>query len=90
MRQWIASTSCSTSSCGGAGANLYDPSTSTPSTDSFSLNYLRGSVTGDIVWDAVELGGYNITRQALGPYALSLLFRVLLIVPARPQLLPRL
>ncbi|KZT69483.1 acid protease [Daedalea quercina L-15889] len=62
---WIASTSCSTSSCSGASGHLYNPSTSTPTDESFTLDYLRGSVSGPIVWDAVSLGGYNITQQAL-------------------------
>ncbi|KAH9915095.1 aspartic peptidase domain-containing protein [Fomitopsis serialis] len=62
---WIASTSCSSSPCSGTGGHLYDPSTATAADDSFALSYLRGSVSGDIVWDAVSLGGYNITNQAL-------------------------
>lgn len=63
---WIASTSCSTSACGQTGGHLYDPSSSsTPTNQSFSIAYAEGSVSGPIVWDAVSLGGYNVTSQAL-------------------------
>jgi len=50
---WIASTSCSSSACSGTDGHLYDPYTATAAADSFALSYLRGSVSGDIVWDAV-------------------------------------
>ncbi|KAI6022034.1 aspartic peptidase domain-containing protein [Pisolithus marmoratus] len=64
---WVASKSCSTSSCSSIGGRLYDPSSSSTSTGSnFTLEYLQGSVSGPIVWDAAQIGGYSITNQALG------------------------
>ncbi|KAI6017208.1 aspartic peptidase domain-containing protein [Pisolithus microcarpus] len=64
---WVASKSCSTSSCSSTSGRLYDPSSSSTSTGKdFSIQYLQGSVSGPIVWDAVQIGGYSITSQALG------------------------
>ncbi|KDR77656.1 hypothetical protein GALMADRAFT_409848 [Galerina marginata CBS 339.88] len=63
---WVASTSCSTSSCSLTQGRLYDPSSSSVSTgETFSIPYLQGSASGPIVWDRVELGGYTIDNQAL-------------------------
>ncbi|KAF8172718.1 acid protease [Pholiota molesta] len=47
---WVASTSCSTSSCSLTKGRLYNPA---------------GSASGPIVWDNVTLGGYSIDNQAL-------------------------
>lgn len=64
---WVASKSCSTSSCSSTSGRLYDPSSSSTSTGkNFTIQYLEGSVSGPIVWDAVQVGGYSITSQALG------------------------
>jgi hypothetical protein len=63
---WVASSSCSTSSCDAVGGNLYNPSSSaTPTGVEFNITYLQGSVGGPIVWDRVEVGGYAIDNQAL-------------------------
>ncbi|KZT12311.1 acid protease [Laetiporus sulphureus 93-53] len=62
---WIASSSCSTSSCHDADGHVYDPSSSIPSNETFSITYASGEVSGPIVWDSIQLGGYNITNQAL-------------------------
>ncbi|KII90526.1 hypothetical protein PLICRDRAFT_536119 [Plicaturopsis crispa FD-325 SS-3] len=62
---WLASSSCSTSSCSGAKGYLYDSSSSTSTGKDFDITYLSGSVSGPIVWDQVQIGGYSITNQAL-------------------------
>ncbi|KAG1739382.1 aspartic peptidase domain-containing protein, partial [Suillus paluster] len=62
---WIASKSCSTSSCSLTNGRLYDPSSSTSTGASFTINYLSGAVSGPIVWDTVQLGTYSVLNQAL-------------------------
>lgn len=62
---WIASTSCSSSSCSQTNGHLYDPSGATPTNVSFSIPYLSGSAAGPIFWDNVTIGGYTIDNQAL-------------------------
>ena len=64
--QWIASTSCNTQACKQTGGRLYDPSHSSATTKQFDISYVEGYVEGPIVWDAVTIGGYSITSQALG------------------------
>ncbi|PFH53321.1 hypothetical protein AMATHDRAFT_137710, partial [Amanita thiersii Skay4041] len=67
---WVASTSCTTSSCGGTGGKLYDPSNATPTDVTFDITYLQGFVKGPVVWDRVEVGGYSIENQALAAAAI--------------------
>ena len=65
--QWVASKSCSSSSC--KKASLYDPSSSSSAQQTgkdFSIQYLSGQVQGPIYWDSFTLGGYGIDNQALG------------------------
>ncbi|KAH9959375.1 aspartic peptidase domain-containing protein [Russula compacta] len=63
---WIASTSCSSTACGGTKGRQYDPSVSGNTTGSqFSIQYLAGEVSGPIYWDQVQLGGYTLNNQAL-------------------------
>ncbi|KAF8636237.1 hypothetical protein AX17_003722 [Amanita inopinata Kibby_2008] len=62
---WLASTSCSTSSCSLTGGKLYDPSNADPTGVDFDISYLQGRVSGPIVWDRVEVGDYSIDNQAL-------------------------
>ncbi|KAI0671291.1 aspartic peptidase domain-containing protein, partial [Trametes maxima] len=62
---WLASTSCSTSSCNAVGGHKYDSSQSLPTGQTTTLNYAEGQVDGPIVWDAVQFGGYSIDHQAL-------------------------
>ncbi|KAF9448534.1 acid protease [Macrolepiota fuliginosa MF-IS2] len=67
---WVASTSCSSSPCGQTGGHNYDPSASALQTGSqFSIQYLSGQVSGPIVWDRVNVGGYSIENQALAAAA---------------------
>ena len=62
----MASTSCGSSPCTNK-AKLYNPGTSSRDTSvAFSIEYLSGLVSGEIVWDKVVLGGYEIDSQALG------------------------
>ena len=65
-KKWIASTSCSSSSCSLTKGHLYDPSGATQTGVEFSIPYLSGSAKGPIVWDNVTVGGYAIGNQALG------------------------
>ncbi|KAH9478959.1 Pepsin A [Psilocybe cubensis] len=64
---WIASTSCSTSSCKLTDGRLYDPlQTQARATGvDFSIPYLSGSASGPVYWDSVTIGGYTIDNQAL-------------------------
>ncbi|OCH83885.1 acid protease, partial [Obba rivulosa] len=62
---WLASAACGSSSCQQTGGNLYDPASATASQQTFTITYEEGSVSGPIVWDEVEVGGYTITQQAL-------------------------
>ncbi|KAF9521205.1 hypothetical protein BS47DRAFT_1335325 [Hydnum rufescens UP504] len=58
---------CSSSSCSSSSIPKYDPSRSSSSVDtaeSFSMSYLRGSVSGEIYWDTLQVGSYNIENQA--------------------------
>lgn len=67
--QWIASTSCGTSECKQSGQTLWNPeasSTHLASDVSFELQYLQGSVKGQVYWDAITIGGYQIPDQAIG------------------------
>jgi hypothetical protein len=60
---WTASTSCGTSSC--RSAPNYDPSGSQDTgSPPFQISYLQGQVSGPVVWDEVELGGYSVSNQA--------------------------
>ncbi|KAI0781809.1 aspartic peptidase domain-containing protein, partial [Abortiporus biennis] len=63
---WLASNTCKTDACGQANGHLYDPSTSRSTGQSFQVGYVEGSVSGPIVWDTVEIGGYSIDNQAIG------------------------
>ena len=64
---WLASPSCQTSACKSSG-HTYDPSSSssaqTTSAD-FSISYLQGQVSGDVVKDTVRIGPASINAQAL-------------------------
>lgn len=62
---WIATNGCSTDPCKAAKGHTYDPSNARGTGSAFSINYLVGSVSGPIVWDSVQLGGYRIDNQAL-------------------------
>ncbi|KAF9461596.1 aspartic peptidase domain-containing protein [Collybia nuda] len=62
---WITSRSCSSSLCRQTNGHSYDPSGSTNTDTDFKIDYLQGSVSGPVVWDKVELGGYSIENQAL-------------------------
>ncbi|KAH8078430.1 aspartic peptidase domain-containing protein [Cristinia sonorae] len=61
---WIAANSCTQSSCSGTNRK-YDPSKATPTGQDFSIQYVEGTVSGPIMWDSVQLGGYQIDNQAL-------------------------
>ncbi|TRM61998.1 aspartic peptidase domain-containing protein, partial [Schizophyllum amplum] len=68
---WVAGADCESDPCGDAGER-YDPSASDSMQGSggtpFSIAYLQGSVAGEIVYDAVRLGGddgFEIPAQAL-------------------------
>ena len=66
--QWVAGELCASSSCSSSVAK-YDPSRSSTSVDSnqdFSINYLRGSVSGEVYWDTLQVGSYGIGNQAFG------------------------
>ncbi|KAF9551927.1 acid protease [Agrocybe pediades] len=62
---WVASTSCSTSSCKLTQGRLYDPSNSNPTNVAFSISYLQGLAAGPVVWEKVSVGGYEISSQAM-------------------------
>ncbi|KAL1704692.1 aspartic peptidase domain-containing protein [Schizophyllum commune] len=64
---WLASPSCQTTACKSSG-HTYDPSSSssaqTTSSD-FSISYLQGQVSGDVVKDTVRISPASINAQAL-------------------------
>ncbi|KAH9015049.1 aspartic peptidase domain-containing protein [Lactarius pseudohatsudake] len=63
---WIASTSCSSAACSGTKGRQYDPSVSGIAAGyDFSITYLAGDVTGPVYWDQLQVGGYNLSNQAL-------------------------
>ncbi|KAH8979401.1 aspartic peptidase domain-containing protein [Lactarius akahatsu] len=63
---WIASTSCSSAACSGSKGRQYDPSVSGIAAGyDFSITYLAGVVTGPVYWDQLQVGGYNLSNQAL-------------------------
>lgn len=63
---WIASTSCSSTACSNTKGREYDPSVSGVATGyNFNITYLAGEVTGPVYWDQVQVGGYNLSDQAL-------------------------
>ncbi|KAG8741863.1 hypothetical protein FRC10_002324 [Ceratobasidium sp. 414] len=69
---WLASTSCKSSACQRAGTGLYGwSSTTVDSTTVAGFNYLSGYIQGSIVWDNIQLGGYNLTNQALCEFRLE-------------------
>ncbi|KAG8814173.1 hypothetical protein FRC18_002085, partial [Serendipita sp. 400] len=62
---WVASSGCG--SCRSAPA-VYDPaasSTSIQTSQTFSYNYLAGSVLGSIYWEQVTIGTYTVLHQAI-------------------------
>lgn len=61
--QWVASASCSSSSCKSAPAR-YDTSQSIDSGNQANLTYQSGSISGEIFWEEVVLGGFGIGYQA--------------------------
>lgn len=63
--QWIASPDCSTASCDGQ-VTLFDPSDSISSGEEATFNYAIGKVSGEIVWDEVSIGGFDVGYQAFG------------------------
>lgn len=63
---WVASTSCTSSTCGATNGKLYNPNSSEGTGVDFNISYLVGKATGVIVWDQVTLGGYQVDNQALG------------------------
>ncbi len=65
LAQWITSTSCSSSLCNQVGGSKYDPSGSLATGRNVQIQYAEGEVDGPIVWDSVQLGGYDIDHQAL-------------------------
>ncbi|KAI9450603.1 acid protease [Lactarius psammicola] len=63
---WIASTSCSSDACSGSKGRQYDPSVSGVAAGyDFNITYLAGEVTGPVYWDQLQVGGYNLSNQAL-------------------------
>ncbi|KAM6494323.1 hypothetical protein JOM56_010684 [Amanita muscaria] len=44
---------------------ICSPSSATQTAVTFYISYLRSSVSGPIVWDHVQVGGYTIDNQAL-------------------------
>ncbi|KAH9047980.1 aspartic peptidase domain-containing protein, partial [Lactarius deliciosus] len=63
---WIASTSCSSAACSGSKGRQYDPSVSGITTGyNFSITYPAGDVSGPVYWDQLQVGGYNLSNQAL-------------------------
>ncbi|KAH8984279.1 aspartic peptidase domain-containing protein [Lactarius hatsudake] len=63
---WIASTSCSSAACSGSKGHQYDPSVSGIATGyNFSITYPTGDVAGPVYWDQLQVGGYNLSNQAL-------------------------
>lgn len=66
VSQWIASKSCPSASCAATSGRLYDSSSSQSTGVTFTVQYLSGTVSGPIVWDQLQIGGYIIPDQALG------------------------
>ncbi|KAJ7223692.1 aspartic peptidase domain-containing protein [Mycena haematopus] len=70
---WIASSSCSSSAC--HDAPLYNPTTATPTSLDFNIEYLVGNVSGPILWDSVTLvaAANQVDSEPLGPQFSGLL-----------------
>ncbi|KAG6877721.1 hypothetical protein C0993_004658 [Termitomyces sp. T159_Od127] len=66
---WIASKSCSSSVCAQTNGHLYDSSSAAPTGQDFTIRYLQGNVSGPIVWDKFDIGGYSLDSQALGEFS---------------------
>lgn len=69
---WLADTSCKSDSCrgsnGGSSVQLYNPNTAgaTSLPQDWSVEYIGGSVSGDVFTHDVSLGETNIASQAFG------------------------
>ncbi|KAF8315667.1 acid protease [Clavulina sp. PMI_390] len=66
---WIISPSCSTDPCASYSGSRFDPSQNSDVVDtnkSFSIQYLQGSVSGEILWDTFTIGPYALSWQAFG------------------------
>ncbi|CDZ97525.1 Aspartyl protease [Phaffia rhodozyma] len=62
---WLASSSCTSSSC--QNVHLYNPSSSSTSMDAdtdFSIDYVSGTIKGRVFWDQMEFAGRKVPRQA--------------------------
>ena len=65
QRQWVVSSECTEDDC--QSVPTYTESSSLSKTDTpFRLNYLMGSVTGEIAFETITLGNYRISSQVFG------------------------
>jgi hypothetical protein len=66
LEQWVATTGCMSADC--RAARLFDATGSIDSGVSTNLTYHSGSVSGEIMWEAVTMSIFSIAYQAFGQY----------------------
>jgi len=65
QRQWVVSSECTEEDC--QSVSTYTDTSSLSKTDTpFRLNYLMGSVTGEVAFESITLGNYRISSQVFG------------------------
>jgi len=63
--QWVVSSECTEDDC--QRVPTYIETLSLSKTDTpFRLNYLMGSVTGEVAFETITLGNYRISSQVFG------------------------
>lgn len=63
---WVTSSQCGTENC--RASPRFDPAESIDTgSPPFSITYLKGQVSGPVVWDRVTMGGYSVDNQAFSP-----------------------
>ncbi|ETW75613.1 hypothetical protein HETIRDRAFT_165219 [Heterobasidion irregulare TC 32-1] len=59
---WVASRSCSSSACSNSVC-FYGPSKATSTGATFSIQYLKGSVSGPIYWDSIQIAAVTTIQD---------------------------
>ncbi|KAH9167398.1 acid protease [Lactarius sanguifluus] len=68
---WVADSSCTTNCQGIQTFDVSTSSTYTNLTEPFSIQYGSGSASGTLATDVVQMAGFQVAEQVLGPHAMT-------------------